>query len=76
MGLKTVHKIISGFDMFPSTSFLRYKQNSNYSSVSNGLISILLTLIFAYILIQQIILVFDKSTISAKQTLINEANPS
>jgi len=45
-------KVIKGFDLFSNNQYFRYNKNSDYTSFSGGVLSLLLIIIFLVVLIQ------------------------
>jgi len=69
-------QIISNFDLFSNSQFLRYKKSASYTSFSNGIISLMIITAVIVILIQQTIKVLSKTEITSSTTVTNTNVPS
>ena len=69
-------ELIKFFDLFSLSQFLRYKEDEDFKTVSGGIISILVVIIFSILFAGNAISTVNKTDISFKKTTEGEFIPS
>lgn len=69
MGIKKCLKeLFQAFDLFATTSFLRYKKDDSYSTASGGVISMLVVIIFLVLFANTALQTLQKTIINWSAT--------
>lgn len=73
---KFVKRTLRKLDIFGSSQFLRYKEEPRFGSLTGGIATIILIVLFAILFWNQFIHTIQKQNITADDSLAKEANPS
>lgn len=60
-GTQVLKKFLRNIDLFASTQLLRFKTETDYSTLTGGFLSLLIIIIFGALLIQNSMTVFSMS---------------
>lgn len=73
---KTVKDIIKNFDFFSQPVTFRFNDQSAYQSITGGIVSIGVIILFAVLFTTTILQTFQKSNVEGKTTKIQQEDPS
>ena len=68
--------IFQACDLFSASQFLRYKNEENYSTVSGGIVSLMVISVFLALFFNTAIQTINKSIISFTSTVQYQSNPT
>jgi hypothetical protein len=75
MGLKTLKGLIYHFDMFCSSELLRYNAQTQYKTLTGGLLSVAIICVIAGGFFNMVLDTLDRSSISSSLTVTKQSSP-
>lgn len=75
MILKCLNKILKTIDLFPTSIFLRYKGETDYTTATGGFLSITVIIVFIILFASMGIKTLKKEIISTSSETLYEVDP-